>query len=77
MRHITILGIANTDLSVVKTKSVDYSLIAAETIKTNAREATGKRLALIDDEINAPLTLGTSLASLLSVFFTTRTSPVA
>ena len=58
MRH-TILGIdpgtANTGLSVVKTKSVGYFLIAAETIKTNARDATGKRLALIDDEINAPL----------------------
>ena len=38
----------------IKAKTVGYSLITAETLKTSARDDTGKRLSLIHDEINAP-----------------------
>ena len=59
MEHSIILGIdpgiANTGLSIVKTHSVSYSLIAAETIKTRPRDETGKRLSIIQDEIHATL----------------------
>ncbi len=55
MKQMMILGIANTGLAVVKQKPVGYSLIAAETIKTRPRDETGKRLVLIDDEINTTL----------------------
>lgn len=55
MKQMMILGIANTGLAVIKQKPVGYSLIAAETIKTRPRDETGKRLALIDDVINATL----------------------
>ena len=55
MKQMMILSIANTGLAVVKQNPVGYSLIAAETIKTRPRDETGKRLALIDDVINATL----------------------
>ena len=59
MGHSIILGIdpgiANTGLSIVKANAVGYWLIAAETIKTKARDETGKRLALIHDAIHATL----------------------
>ena len=48
-------GIAHTALAIVKTHSVSYSLIAAETIKTRPRDETGKRLSIIQDEIHATL----------------------
>ena len=59
MGHSIILGIdpgiANTGLSIVKMTPVSYALIATETIKTKARDETGKRLALIHDAIHATL----------------------
>ena len=57
-RHIILgidPGIANTGLAVVKAKTVGYSLITAETVKTKSRDETGKRLSIIHDEINATL----------------------
>ena len=59
MKNITVLGvdldIAHTGTAVIKAKTVGYSLITAETLKTSARDETGKRLSIIHDEINAPL----------------------
>ena len=59
MGHSTILGIdpgiANTGLSIVQMNAVNYSLIAAETIKTSPRYEMGKRLSIIQDEIHATL----------------------
>ena len=48
-------GIASTGVAVVTAKSNGYSLITAETLKTSARDATGKRLSFIHDEINDTL----------------------
>ena len=56
MKNHTILGIdpglANTGLGVVKTNATGYTLISTETVKTKAQDETGKRLAIIHDEIN-------------------------
>ena len=57
MKNITVLGvdpgIAHTGVAVIKVKTVGYSLITAETLKTSARDETGKRLSIMHDEINA------------------------
>lgn len=59
MKHIILgidPGIANCGLAIVKAnRNPGSSIITAETIKTKARDATGKRLSIIHDEINAPL----------------------
>ena len=59
MKNITVWGvdpgIAHTGTAVIKAKTVGYSLITAETLKTSARDETGKRLSIIYDEINATL----------------------
>jgi crossover junction endodeoxyribonuclease RuvC len=59
MKNITVLGvdpgIENTGLAVIKAKTVGYSLITVETLKTSARDDTGKRLSIIHDEINDTL----------------------
>lgn len=59
MKSITVLGvdpgIVPTGVAVIKAKTVGYSLITAEIIKTSARDETGKRLSIIHDEMNATL----------------------
>ena len=59
MKNITVLGgdpgIAHTGVAVIKAKTVGYSLITAETLKTSAHDETRKRLSVIHDEINATL----------------------
>ena len=48
-------GIANTGLAIVEANGTRYSLVTAETIKTNPCDDTGKRLSIIHDEINDTL----------------------